>query len=49
MKSIDDDNVLNSFYDDKETFVVDFDENLVSVDVKKGMVVFKLKLKVVEK
>jgi hypothetical protein len=43
MKSIDDETVLNSYYDDRETFVVDFDESLVDVDVNIGTVTFKLK------
>jgi hypothetical protein len=43
MKSIDDETVLNSYYDDRETFVVDFDENLVDVVVETGTVTFKLK------
>jgi hypothetical protein len=44
MKPIDDDSVLNSYYDDRETFVVDFDEKLVSVVVEKGTIIFKLKI-----
>jgi hypothetical protein len=44
MKPIDDETVLNSYYDDRETFVVDFDENLVEVVVDtKGTVIFRLK------
>jgi len=43
MKSIDDETVLNSYYDNRETFVVDFDENLVEVVVTKGTVIFRLK------
>ena len=43
MKPIDDKQVLNYFYDDRETFVVDFDEDLVEVVVEKGSVVFNLK------
>jgi len=42
-KSIDDDSVLNSYYDDRCTFVVDFDEDLVDVDIRLGTVIFKLK------
>ena len=42
-KPIDDDTVLNSYYDDRETFVVDFDEDLVDVDVRLGSVIFRLK------
>jgi hypothetical protein len=43
MKPIDDETVLNSYYDDRETFVVDFDESLVDVVVETGTVTFKLK------
>jgi hypothetical protein len=40
---IDDEKVLNSFYDDRETFVVDYDEKLVVVTVEKGSVIFSIK------
>ena len=46
MKPIDDKEVLNYFFDDRETFVVDYDPKLVVIDVddiKNGSVVFKLK------
>jgi hypothetical protein len=46
MTVIDDDEVLHTYYDDRETFVVDFDENLVWVDMRdisKGTVIFHLK------
>ena len=42
-KPIDDKTVLNSYYDDRETFVVDFEEGLVDVDVNIGTVIFRLK------
>jgi len=35
---------LNFYFDNREIFVVDFDEKLVDVEVKKGEVVFKLKV-----
>jgi len=44
MKPIDDKEVLNFYFDNREIFVVDFDEKLVDVEVKKGEVVFKLKV-----
>jgi len=40
---IDDKKILNSYYDDRETFVVDFDPKKVSVEVKKDEILFKLK------
>ena len=42
MKPIDDKEVLNYFFDDRETFVVDFDKDLVTIEVKDGEVIFKL-------
>lgn len=45
-KPIDDNDVLNSFYDDRETFVVDYNPDLVYIDyedIVKGEIVFKLK------
>jgi len=42
-KPIDDKSVLNSYYDDRETFVVDFNPDLVSVVVNDGEVIFKLR------
>jgi len=45
-KPIDDKDVLNSFYDDRETFVVDYNPDLVYIDyedIVKGEIVFKLK------
>ena len=43
IKAIDDDEVLNSYYDSREIFVVDFDDKLVDVKVEKGTVIFSLK------
>ena len=43
IKPIDDIDVLNYFFDDRETFVVDFNPDLVSVVVNEGEVIFKLK------
>jgi len=46
VKVIDDSDVLNHFYDDRRTFVVDFDEKLVDVDLKEmatGTIVFRIK------
>ena len=40
---IDDKQILNYFYDNRETFVVDFDENKVFIEVEKGTVYFSLK------
>jgi len=44
-KPIDDNQVLNSYYDDRETFVVDYDVDLVEVECNytTGEVIFKLK------
>ena len=42
-KPIDDDNVLNSYYDSRDVFVVDFDESKVKVTIQKGTVIFSLK------
>ena len=41
--AIDDDEVLYSYYDDRETFVVDFDEDLVEIVIEKGNATFRLK------
>ena len=53
MKAIDDEEVLNYYFDDRETFVVDYDPKLVwvDIDIKPGEVVFRLnhKLKEVRK
>ena len=46
VKVIDDSDVLNHFYGDRRTFVVDFDEKLVDVDLKEmatGTIVFRIK------
>ena len=43
MLPIDNEKVLNYYYEDRTEFVVDFDENLVDVMVKNGEVIFKLK------
>jgi len=45
METIDDEKVLNHFYDSREVFVVDFDPEkvLLEVDVEKGTVIFKVK------
>jgi len=45
-KAIDDDSILNSYYDDRETFVVDYDSGLIDVelDTYSGTVIFKLKV-----
>ena len=42
-KPIDDDSVLNSYYDDRETFVVDYDFRKVSVELRTGEIVFSLR------
>ena len=42
-KPIDNNDVLNYYFDNRETFVVDFDKDLVTVEVKDGEVIFKLK------
>ena len=45
-KPIDNKEVLNYYFDDRETFVVDYDVNLVTVDVSgtdPGTIIFKLK------
>ena len=46
---IDNKTVLNFFYDNRETFVVDFDEKKVNVEVENGTVYFTLKRKQVAK
>jgi len=40
---IDDKKILNYFFDNRETFVVDFDEKKVIVEVVKGTVYFTLR------
>ena len=40
---IDDEMVLTHYYDDRETFVVDFNTELVEVSIFEGEVIFKLK------
>jgi hypothetical protein len=44
-RMIDDEKVLNHFYDSREVFVVDFDPKkvLLEVDVEKGIVMFKMR------
>jgi hypothetical protein len=42
---IDDDEILSSYYDDRETFVVSFDSKFVSVEVSENQVIFKIKPK----
>lgn len=44
-KPIDDEKVLNYFFDDRETFVVDYDFRRVSVEFRTGEIVFSLKEK----
>ena len=43
MNAIDDEKVLNHFYDSREVFIVDFDSELVEVNVEKGTATFSLK------
>ena len=45
---IDNDMVLNHYYEDRETFVVDFNTELVEFSVFEGEVIFKLKKRVIE-
>jgi len=42
-KPIDNKEVLNYFYDDRETFVVDYDFRKVEVELRTGEIVFSLK------
>ena len=42
-KPIDDKEVLNYFFDDRETFVVDYDFRKVSVELRTGEIVFSLR------
>ena len=42
-KSIDDKEILNYFFDDRETFVVDYDFRKVSVELRTGEIVFSLR------
>lgn len=42
-KGIDNPKVLNSFYENREIFIVDFDENLVGFTKKYGSICFFLK------
>jgi len=42
-KVIDDDSVLYHYYDSREEFVVDFDEELVELSIDQGTVRFLLK------
>jgi len=41
--SINDEEVLESYYDDRETFIVSFNPNLVDVEMTNGEVKFTLK------
>ena len=43
MKPIDDKEVLNYFFDNRETFVVDYDFREVDVELRTGEIVFRLK------
>ena len=40
---IDNEEVLNHYYDDRETFVVDYDDRLVKIEIQKGSVTFRLR------
>jgi len=42
-KPIDNKEVLNYFFDDRETFVVDYDFKLVDVELRTGEIVFSLR------
>ena len=44
-KPIDDNEVLNSFYDNRETFIVDFNPKLVKIEAFKDEVIFRLRSK----
>lgn len=42
---IDNETILNSYYDDRETFIVDYNPNLVAIELNtySGKVIFRLK------
>lgn len=41
--TIDNDNVLSTFYEDRKTLVVDFNPDLVDAKLYNGKVIFKIK------
>ena len=42
-KPIDDEDVLNYYFDDRETFVVNYDFRRVDVELRTGEIVFSLR------